>query len=78
MLIAGGGPAGAAGASMRRAKACRTGVVTERFGGQVLDTMGIENSSLPRNRGASFAIALERHVRDYDVDIMNLLQRGES
>jgi alkyl hydroperoxide reductase subunit F len=48
-------------------------VVAERFGGQVLDTMGIENFiSVPHTEGPKLATALEQHVRDYDVDIMNL------
>src|SRR5690606_25941323 len=55
-----------------------TGVVAERFGGQVLDTMSIENFiSVPETEGPKFAAALEQHVRVYDVDIMNL-QRAES
>ena len=54
-------------------KGIRTGVASERFGGQVLDTMGIENFiSIRETEGPKFALALEEHVRDYDVDIMNL------
>ncbi|RZF64107.1 alkyl hydroperoxide reductase subunit F [Sphingomonas populi] len=77
VLIVGGGPAGAAAAIYTARKGIRTGVVAERFGGQVLDTMGIENfASVPHTEGPKFAADLERHVRDYDVDIMNL-QRAE-
>jgi alkyl hydroperoxide reductase subunit F len=48
-------------------------VAAERFGGQVLDTMGIENFiSVPHTEGPRLASALEQHVRDYDVDVMNL------
>jgi alkyl hydroperoxide reductase subunit F len=43
VLVVGGGPAGAAAAIYAARKGIRTGVVAERFGGQVLDTMGIEN-----------------------------------
>jgi alkyl hydroperoxide reductase subunit F len=51
----------------------RTGVAAERFGGQVLDTLGIENLiSVPHTEGPKLASALEQHVRDYDVDVMNL------
>jgi alkyl hydroperoxide reductase subunit F len=54
-------------------KGIRTGVASERFGGQVLDTMGIENFiSIKETEGPKFALALEEHVRNYEVDIMNL------
>jgi alkyl hydroperoxide reductase subunit F len=73
MLIVGGGPAGASAAIYAARKGIRTGVVTERFGGQVLDTMGIENFiSVKETEGPKLAAALENHVRTYDVDIMNL------
>ena len=72
-LIVGGGPAGAAAAIYTARKGIRTGVVAERFGGQVLDTMGIENFiSVQHTEGPKLAAQLEQHVREYDVDIMNL------
>ena len=78
VLIVGGGPAGAAAAVYAARKGIRTGVVSERFGGQVLDTLGIENFiSVQETEGPQFAVALEQHVRDYDVDIMNL-QRAKA
>jgi alkyl hydroperoxide reductase subunit F len=77
VLIVGGGPAGAAAAVYAARKGIRTGVVAERFGGQVLDTMAIENFiSVTETEGPKFAAALEQHVKTYDVDIMNL-QRAE-
>ncbi|HEY0833397.1 MAG TPA: alkyl hydroperoxide reductase subunit F [Azospirillum sp.] len=77
VLVVGGGPAGAAAAVYAARKGIRTGVVAERFGGQVLDTMAIENFiSVPHTEGPKLAAALEQHVKDYDVDIMNL-QRAE-
>ena len=73
VLIVGGGPAGAAAAIYAARKGVRTGVVAERFGGQVLDTRTIENFvSVKEVDGADFASEIEQHVRDYDVDIMNL------
>jgi alkyl hydroperoxide reductase subunit F len=70
MLIVGGGPAGAAAAVYAARKGIRTGVVAERFGGQTLDTLGIENFiSVQETEGPKFAAALERHVRDYAVDV---------
>lgn len=78
VLIVGGGPAGAAAAVYAARKGVRTGVVAERFGGQVLDTMSIENFiSVPETEGPKFAAALEQHVRQYNVDIMNV-QRAVS
>ncbi|MBK7000319.1 MAG: alkyl hydroperoxide reductase subunit F [Rhodoferax sp.] len=75
VLIVGGGPAGAAAAVYAARKGIRTGVVAERFGGQVLDTLAIENYiSVPETDGPKFAAALEQHVRQYGVDIMNLQQ----
>jgi len=77
MLIIGGGPAGAAAAVYAARKGIRTGVAAERFGGQVLDTLSIENYiSVPETDGPKFAAALEQHVKAYDVDVMNL-QRAD-
>jgi NADH-dependent peroxiredoxin subunit F len=72
MLIVGGGPAGAAAAVYAARKGIRTGVVAERFGGQTLDTMGIENFiSVQETQGPKFAAAMEAQVRSYGVDVMN-------
>ena len=77
VLIIGGGPAGAAAAVYAARKGIRTGIVAERFGGQVLDTMAIENFiSVPETEGPKLAAAMERHVREYEVDVMTL-QRAE-
>ena len=77
VLVVGGGPAGAAAAVYAARKGIRTGVAAERFGGQVNDTLGIENYiSVLETDGPKFAAALEAHTRAYDVDIMNL-QRAE-
>jgi len=73
VLVVGGGPAGAAAAIYAARKGIRTGVAAERFGGQVLDTMAIENFiSVKETEGPKLARALEEHVREYEVDIMNL------
>ena len=72
MLIVGGGPAGAAAAVYAARKGIRTGIVAERFGGQTLDTLAIENYiSVLQTDGPRFAAALEAQVRAYDVDLMN-------
>ncbi|MBV7562117.1 alkyl hydroperoxide reductase subunit F [Pseudomonas sp. sia0905] len=73
VLVIGGGPAGAAAAIYAARKGIRTGVAAERFGGQVLDTMAIENFiSVQETEGPKLARALEEHVKQYEVDIMNL------
>jgi NADH-dependent peroxiredoxin subunit F len=77
VLIVGGGPAGAAAAVYAARKGIRVGVAAERFGGQVNDTLAIENYiSVLETDGPKFAAALEAQVRHYEVDIMNL-QRAE-
>ena len=78
VLVVGGGPAGAAAAIYAARKGVRTGVVAERFGGQVLDTLAIENFiSVKETDGPKLAAGLEQHVKEYNVDIMNL-QRAEA
>ena len=73
VLVVGGGPAGAAAAIYASRKGIRTGVASERFGGQVLDTMAIENFiSVTHTEGPKLASALEQHVKEYDVEIMDL------
>ena len=78
VLVVGGGPAGASAAIYAARKGIRTGVAAERFGGQVLDTMAIENFiSVNETEGPKLARALENHVREYDVDIMNLQRAAQ-
>jgi len=78
VLIVGGGPAGAAAGVYAARKGIRTGIAAERFGGQVNDTLGIENYiSVLETDGPKLAAGLEAHVRAYDVDVMNL-QRAEA
>ena len=78
VLVVGGGPAGATAAIYAARKGIRTGMAVERFGGQVLDTMGIENfASISYTEGPKLAASLEQHVADYDVDVMRM-QRAVS
>ena len=73
VLVIGGGPAGAAASIYSARKGIRTGVAAERFGGQVLDTMSIENFiSVTETEGPKLVRAMEEHVREYDIDVMNL------
>ncbi|WP_250464098.1 alkyl hydroperoxide reductase subunit F [Microbulbifer litoralis] len=71
VLVVGGGPAGAAAAIYAARKGIRTGLVAERFGGQVMDTVGIENFiSVPYTEGPKLSAGLEQHVKEYGVDII--------
>jgi alkyl hydroperoxide reductase subunit F len=78
VLVVGGGPAGAAAAIYAARKGIRTGIAAERLGGQLLDTVGIENFiSVRETEGHKLATGLEQHVTTYDVDVMNM-QRAEA
>ena len=78
VLIVGGGPAGAAAAIYAARKGIKTGIAAERFGGQVLDTMGIENFiSVSHTEGPKLVAAMEAHVKDYGVDVMTLQQAAK-
>jgi alkyl hydroperoxide reductase subunit F len=78
VLVVGGGPAGAAAAIYAARKGIRTGIAAERLGGQLLDTVGIENFiSVKETHGHKLASGFEQHVATYDVDVMNL-QRAEA
>ena len=72
VLVVGGGPAGAAAAIYAARKGIRTGIAAERLGGQVLDTVDIENFiSVSKTDGPKLAAAMAAHIRDYEVDVMN-------
>ena len=72
VLVIGGGPAGAAAAIYAARKGIRTGIAAERLGGQLLDTVGIENFvSIKETQGHALANGLEQHIGTYDVDVMN-------
>jgi NADH-dependent peroxiredoxin subunit F len=73
VLVIGGGPSGASAAIYAARKGIRTGIVAERFGGQVMDTLGIENLiGTKYTEGPKLAASLEEHVKEYNIDIMNL------
>lgn len=73
VLVVGGGPAGASAAIYAARKGIRTGIVAERFGGQIMDTLSIENFiSVKATEGPKLAANLEEHVKEYDIDVMNL------
>ncbi|PMK05713.1 alkyl hydroperoxide reductase subunit F [Vibrio splendidus] len=71
VLVVGGGPAGSSAAIYAARKGIRTGVVADRFGGQVMDTMAIENFiSVKATTGPKLVASLEEHVKEYGVEIM--------
>lgn len=71
VLVVGAGPAGVSAAIYAARKGIRTGLVGERLGGQVLDTMAIENLiSVPYTEGPKLAAELERHASEYEIDMM--------
>lgn len=73
VLVVGGGPAGSSAAIYAARKGLRTGIVAERFGGQILDTLTIENFiSVKQTEGPKLAKALEEHVKDYKIDVITL------
>ncbi|MFK4004973.1 alkyl hydroperoxide reductase subunit F [Qipengyuania sp. NPDC077563] len=73
VLVIGGGPAGAASAIYTARKGFSTGIAAERFGGQLHDTLGIENlPGTAYTEGPKLAGDLERHVGEYEIDVMNL------
>ncbi|WP_090581592.1 alkyl hydroperoxide reductase subunit F [Paenibacillus sp. OV219] len=73
VLVVGGGPAGASAAIYSARKGIRTGIVADRFGGQVVDTVGIENFiGVKYTEGPKLAASLEEHVKEYNVDVMKL------
>ena len=78
VLVIGGGPAGAAAAIYTARKGLRTGIVADRFGGQVNDTLDIDNyPGVPHTTGPEYAAQLAAHVDDYDIDVMNAQRAAE-
>lgn len=71
VMVVGGGPAGVSAAIYSARKGIRTALVAERFGGQVMDTVGIENFiSVPYTEGPKLVASLEQHVKEYDIDVI--------
>ena len=71
VLVVGGGPAGSSAAVYAARKGIKTGLLAETFGGQVLETVGIENMiGTPYIEGPQLMAQVEEHVKKYPVDIM--------
>lgn len=73
LLVIGGGPAGVAAAIYAARKGIRTGLLADRLGGQVNDTMAIENFiSVPTTDGPRLSSALATHLQDYEVELITM------
>ena len=71
MVVVGGGPAGASAAIYSARKGLSVAVVAERIGGQVKETVGIENLiSVPETTGTQLADNLRLHMRQYPIDLL--------
>lgn len=71
VLVVGAGPAGAAAAVYAARKGLKTAVLATRIGGQIMDTLTIENFiSVLETEGPKLASALEAHIQKYDVPIL--------
>jgi NADH-dependent peroxiredoxin subunit F len=71
VVVIGGGPAGASAAIYSARKGLRTAIVAQRFGGQVQETLGIENLiSVVHTEGPRLAADLEKHLRSYSIDLL--------
>ncbi|MDF2152515.1 alkyl hydroperoxide reductase subunit F [Vibrio sp. CAU 1672] len=78
VLVVGGGPGGSAAALYAARKGIRTGVVAKRFGGQVMDTMAIENFiSVKHTEGPKLASDLAAHLKEYQVDVVTEQQASK-
>ena len=71
MLVIGGGPAGASAAIYGARKGIKVALIAERFGGQILDTVGIDNiAGTLHTEGVLLAQNMEAHCREYNVEII--------
>ncbi|NLY62405.1 MAG: FAD-dependent oxidoreductase, partial [Erysipelothrix sp.] len=72
VAIIGGGPAGASSAIYSARKGLRVALITDRIGGQVLETSSIENViGTPQTEGPKLAASLHQHMKDYEIDIID-------
>ncbi len=72
VLVIGGGPAGASSAIYSARKGLKVGIISDRIGGQVLETFAIENViGTPYTEGPKLAASLHTHMKEYDIDIIN-------
>ncbi|WP_243349069.1 alkyl hydroperoxide reductase subunit F [Parabacteroides sp. FAFU027] len=72
VLVAGGGPAGVSAAIYSARKGLKVAIVAEKVGGQVAETVGIENLiSVPQTTGSQLVANMKLHLNDYPIDILD-------
>lgn len=71
LIVVGGGPSGVSSAIYSARKGLNVAVVAQKIGGQVLETVDIENViSVPQTTGATLAADLKRHAKEYSIDLL--------
>ncbi len=71
VIVVGGGPAGISAAIYSARKGLKTAVIAQKIGGQVQETLGIENMvSITYTEGPRLAADLEKHLRSYPIDLL--------
>ncbi len=77
LIIVGGGPAGVSAGVYAARKQLKTLLITESFGGQSVDSMGIENWIGTKHvSGLDFAKMLEEHLRAHEGEHLEI-RKGE-
>ena len=72
VVVVGGGPAGTSAAIYSARKGLKVAIVAERMGGQVKETVGIENViSVPYTTGEKLAADLQKHIAEYDIEVFD-------
>jgi alkyl hydroperoxide reductase subunit F len=75
VVVIGGGPGGVSSAIYSARKGLKVTIIADRVGGQVKDTMGIENLiSVPKTTGPELTSALQAHMNDYEITLKEHLR----
>ncbi len=75
VTVIGAGPAGVAAAIYAARKGLNVTMIADRIGGQVKDTVGIENLiSVPKTTGTELTSNMQAHLKDYVITIKEFLR----
>ncbi len=78
VVVIGGGPAGVGAAIYSARKGLNVTLIADRFGGQVKDTMGIENLiGVPSTTGTKLTNDMQAHLKDYEITLKEYLRVTE-
>lgn len=78
VTVVGGGPAGVSAAIYSARKGLKVTLITDWIGGQVKDTMGIENLiSVPKTTGPELVSALQAHMNEYEITLKHHIRVTE-